>query len=407
MTNKERILATINGEPTDMLPFVPRIDNWFYAQKANGSLPDKYKNATLRDMIDDLGIGYHSIIPNFGGYRKGGDRDLHVGIGLYDLELSPWHVVFHNVGIESNRDSKGNLSVTYDTPKGKIHTVKTYTDDMIRSGATLHVIQEHALKSSDDYEALAYLFENAEVVPQYEAFEQYKNETVGDRGVAVALAAMWASGGHYLIKELMGYEDFYAEWLEDPDMMDELAERLDPFCEKLFDAAMGTSAEIILCGANYDFSFTTPDVVKHYVVPALDRHSKIAHSQGKFVATHTDGDNTQLLDLYMDTEFDVADSICPAPMTPVTLKQIIQTFHGSKTIWGGIPSIAVLKENIDDKQFHKLLEQTMEDIGDGDHMIISVADTLPPAADFNRFTEIKRECEKFGPIHPRKDDTKC
>ena len=67
MTPKERILATLRGEPTDTLPFVPRIDNWFYAQQAQGTLPDNLKNATLQEMVDELGIGYHSIIPNFKG----------------------------------------------------------------------------------------------------------------------------------------------------------------------------------------------------------------------------------------------------------------------------------------------------------------------------------------------------
>ena len=204
MTFRERILNTVAGKPTDQLPFVPRIDNWFYAQKANGTLPDKYKNATLQEMVDALGIGYHSIIPNFGGYRRDGYRDLHVGLGIYDLEMTPWRVEFHNVGITSQRDSNGMLTVTYDTPKGKITTRKVYTDEMIKNGITLHVIQEHALKSSDDYDALLYIFENAEVIPDYEAFANYRENTVGDRGVAVALSAMWASAGHWMIKELMG-----------------------------------------------------------------------------------------------------------------------------------------------------------------------------------------------------------
>ena len=55
MTPKERILATLRGEPTDTLPFVPRIDNWFYAQQAQGTLPDNLKNATLQEMVDELG----------------------------------------------------------------------------------------------------------------------------------------------------------------------------------------------------------------------------------------------------------------------------------------------------------------------------------------------------------------
>ncbi|MEE0955823.1 MAG: uroporphyrinogen decarboxylase family protein [Eubacterium sp.] len=398
MTNKERILATLRGEPTDTLPFIPRIDNWFYAQKAKGTLPDKYKNATLQEMVDALGIGYHSIIPNFGRYRKDGYRDLHVGLGIYDLELSPWRVEFHNVGITSERDDNGMLTVVYDTPKGKITTRKVYTQEMIKNGATLHVIKEHAVKSSDDYDALLYIFQNAEVIPDYEAYARYKEEEIGDRGVAVALSAMWASAGHYLIKELMGYEDFYSEWLEDPETMDELAEGLQPFCDKLFDAALNSPAEVILSGANYDFTFTTPDVIDHYVVPALEKHSRLAHEKGKFIATHTDGDNTRLLDLYMKTGFDIADSICPAPMTRVTLKETLDAFHGTKTIWGGIPSIAVLQDSMNDQEFRKIVDSTMEEIGRGDHFIVSVADTLPPAADFERFMYIKKACEEFGPI---------
>ena len=400
MTQKERILATLRGEPTDQLPFVPRIDNWFYAQKANGTLPDQFKNATLREMVDELGIGYHSIIPNFGGYRKDGYRDLHVGLGIYDLEMTPWKVVFHNVGITEKRDDKGILTVEYDTPKGKIRTSKVYTDEMIKSGITLHVIKEHAIKTSDDYDALLYIFQNAEVVPDYEAYSEYQKNTVGERGVAVALSAMWASAGHWLIKELMEYEDFYSEWLEDPESMDDFAKELQPFCDKLFDAALNSPAEVILSGANYDFTFTTPDVVEHYVVPALQEHSEKAHAMGKYIATHTDGDNTQLLDLYMQTGFDIADSICPAPMTRVPLKEAVETFRHSKTIWGGIPSISVLKDSMNDQEFYKILDETMEVIGKGDHFIASVADTLPPAADFDRFMAIKKACEEFGPVNP-------
>lgn len=400
MTNKERILATLRGEATDTLPFIPRIDNWFYAQKANGTLPEAYRDATLQQMVDGLGIGYHSIIPNFGGWRKGGYEDLHVGLGIYDLELTPWRVVFHNVGIHADRDNQGNLTVTYDTPKGKIVTRKSYTDEMIKSGATLHVIREHAIKDSDDYEALAYIFENAEVIPEYEAYAEYQKNVVGDRGVAVALSAMWASAGHWLIKELMGYEDFYAEWLGDREMMDEFAARLQPFCDKLFEAALNSPAEVILSGANYDFTFTTPDVVEHYVIPALERHSRMAHERGKFIATHTDGENTMLLDLYMKCGFDIADSICPAPMTKISLRETVDTFKGQKTIWGGVPSISVIPDSMSDKAFHKILDETMEAIGRGDHFICSIADTFPAIGDFDRLMEVRRACESFGPVKP-------
>lgn len=398
MTPKERILATLKGEPTDELPFVPRLDNWFYANEERGTLPSQYKHANLRELVDDLGIGFHSIIPNFKGWRAGGYGDLHVGLGIYDLELTPWKVVFHNVGITSEKNGKGETHVIYDTPKGKISTTTVYTPQMVRDGITLYVIKEHAIKSYEDYDAISYIFQNAEVIPMYEKYQEYQEEYIGDRGVAVALSAMWASAGHYLIKELMSFEDFYMERFDDKDAMNDMIKNLVPFCNRLFDAAVNSPAEVILSGANYDFSFTTPDVIADYVVPELKRQSDIAHSMSKFIATHTDGDNTQLLELYNQAGFDIADSICPAPMTKVTLKETVDAFAGKKTIWGGIPSIATIPDSIKDDEFHAILADTMKTIGRGDHFIVSVADTLPPTADFGRLLEIKKACEKFGPV---------
>lgn len=398
MTNKERILAVLRGEPTDVLPFVPRLDNWFYAHEATGTLPDQYKHATLREFADDLGVGFHSIIPNFKGWRKGGYGDLHVGLGIYDLELSPWRVEFHNVGITEERNGKGEHHVVYETPKGKISTTTVYTDQMLKDGITLYVVKEHALKSYEDYEALAYIFENAEVIPIYDAYEDYKENYIGDRGVAVALSAMWASPGHYLIKELMGFQDFYMERYDDQEAMDELIGRLAPFCGKLFDAAINSPAEVVLSGANYDFTFTTPKVIEELVVPELKRQSEIAHGMGKFIASHTDGENIMLLEQYVKAGFDIADSICPAPLTKISLKETREIFGDQMTIWGGVPSIALLPASVSDRDFYRLVDETLEVIGRGDHMIISVADTLPPMADFDRLLYLKRKVEEFGPV---------
>lgn len=207
-------------------PLFRCLDNWFYAHEETNTLPDEYKHANLREFADDLGVGFHSIVPNFKGWREGGVKDLHVGLGIYDLELSPWIVRFHNVGIAHERKDNGELTVTYDTPRGIIRTKVVYTKEMLREGITLYAHKEHALKEIEDYDALAYIFENAEVIPNYEAFTKYQSEYVGERGVAVALAAMWASAGHYLIKELMGFEDFYLARFDDKEAMEHLVSRM-------------------------------------------------------------------------------------------------------------------------------------------------------------------------------------
>ncbi|MFQ7550409.1 MAG: hypothetical protein ACLRMZ_09005 [Blautia marasmi] len=53
-------------------------------------------------------------------------------------------------------------------------------------------------------------------------------------------------------------------------------------------------------------------------MPALKEQSDRAHARGKYLATHTDGENTGLMELYLKSGFDIADSICPAPMTKIS-----------------------------------------------------------------------------------------
>lgn len=401
MTVKERILATLRGQETDRLPFVPRLDIWYNANSRADTLPEPYKKATLREIVDDLGWGYHSIIPNFADFRNE-EGDLDVGLGLYDLKKNPYKIVLHNVKRTYERNpSNGRLHVTYDTPKGRITTTVVYDKGMQKSGITLYVILEHAVKTMDDYPAAAYILNNAEVIPVYDEYIRYKEEFIGDRGVAVALSAMFASPGHYLVKELMSTEDFYYEMADNPDEMDEFVEQIRPFWEKLYRAAVMSPAEVILTGANYDSSITSPDMFRHYITDELKAQSKELHSMGKFLATHTDGENTGILQEYVKAGIDIADSICPAPMTRIPLSSVREMFRGTGiTIWGGIPSTSVLTEIMDDHTFCRYMDQCMKDIGSGDHMIFSVADTVPPAAKFDRLLYISRLCEEFGPVHP-------
>ena len=104
MDFKRVMLSTIKGEPTEVLPFVPRLDLWYKANKRNGTLPDKYRNATLMEISDDLGIGYHAAVPDFRDYSdEEGDSDL--GLGIYRFKTIPCKVRLHNVKQRISREN--------------------------------------------------------------------------------------------------------------------------------------------------------------------------------------------------------------------------------------------------------------------------------------------------------------
>ena len=398
MTVKERILATLQGKPTDVIPFVPRLDIWYNANSKASTLPHPYEKATLQEITDELGLGYHAIVPTFKDFIDS-DGDLDVGLGLYHLKNHPYRLRFHNIKRSYRRDASGKLCVEYETPKGKITTTVVHTEEMKKSGMTLYVIREHAIKSYEDYAAMAYILENAEVVPYYDDFAKFKDEFIGHRGVAVALSAMFAGAGHYLVKELMSIDTFYYEMIDRPDEMTAFVQAIKPFCNKLFNAALNSPAEIVLSGANYDTSITAPNMFEEYILPDLQEQSERLHSVGKYLATHTDGENTGLLPLYARAGFDIADSICPSPMTKISLEETRRVFENSNiTIWGGIPSISVLESIMDDYTFEKLIDDTFSCIGAGNRMILAIADTVPPATKFERILHIAKKAREFGPV---------
>ena len=165
MTHKERLLATLKGESTDQLPFLPRLDLWYRANKRNGTLPSKYKNATLGQILEDMGLGFHAVIPDFQDLCSP-DDDIDRALGIYRLWFIPYRAVLQN--IERTIHYEGDTTtVEYYTPKGNLRTRVIYDETMKKAGITITHIAEHIVKSKDDLEALGYIFDNIEVLPNY------------------------------------------------------------------------------------------------------------------------------------------------------------------------------------------------------------------------------------------------
>jgi len=397
MDHKTLMLSAIKGEPTDRIPFVPRLDIWYNANKINQTLPARYKNASLTDISDDLGLGFHAVIPAFRDYEdENGDADL--GLGIYRFKTVPYNAVLHNVKRQVLRGG-GLVSVRYTTPYGDISTKVLYDETMRKSGSTLAHVMEYAIKSVDDLRALAYIFENIEVIPKYEYYLQFR-ENIGQRGLAICFNSLCASPMHYIMKELISVEDFFYMNFDYPGELDQLAESISRYYDKTFAIAANCPSEVVLSGANYDSAIVTPPIFEKYVVDSLNTQAQTLHAKGKFLLTHTDGENKGLTALYKKSGFDIADSICPSPMTNLTLKDIREEFNGKITIWGGIPSVSVLEETMSDYEFDQYLYTTMESIGNGGHIIFSIADTTPPAAKWERILKIDKIIKGFGPVNP-------
>jgi len=81
-------------------------------------------------------------------------------------------------------------------------------------------------------------------------------------------------------------------------------------------------------------------------------------------------------------------------MTKVTLTEVRKAFQGKVAVYGGIPSVALLESAMSDNEFEIFMTGLFDEISPGDRFILSVSDTTPPDAKFDRLlriTEMVRE----------------
>jgi len=397
MTYREKMLAALEGRPTDGIPFVPRLDLWYAANRYNGTLPEKYRKATLPQILEDLDVGWHTVSADRFDY----DDSLDIvdrALGIWRVRTKPHYPKFREV--KRNIAYEGDTTtVEYLTPFGPVRTKTLYDESMRQAGISLSHVSEHAIKGVADYEAVGYLFEQAEVHPNYEGIVRLR-EAVGDRGLIVATASMGASAMHHILHELMPYDRFFFDYHDHPEELARLAERMTPYIERVIDVAIASPADIIQSGTNYDTQITWPPFFEKHILPAVAATADKCHAAGKFLLNHTDGENRGLLPFYLAGHIDIADAICPAPMTSLTLGEIRAAFAGRITIWGGIPSVAVLEDSMSDDEFDAYLDDLFVQMGTGDHLILSIADTAPPAMKFSRLERIAKMARDFGPVRP-------
>ena len=388
-THREKMLAVLRGETPPGPVFVPRLDIWYNRNKVRGTLPPGFENLSLREVSTRLGVGFHSVIPDF--IRSASPEAIHHrALGFYNNPEFPYVVDFSDVDYEVAL-SENEMRVVYHDARGDLTTRCSYGRELLDSGSSIPDILEHAVKSPDDYLTLVNILSKIRIVANPEGYAAY-HDRIGDDGLAVAFISLAGGPMHHIMRDLRKYDGFCFDMFDAPDAVTACAEALGILYEQIIDSVLDTKAEVVLFGANYDDTITYRPFFEEHIAPWLNKAAERYHGVGKFLLTHTDGENEGLLPAFTRCNFDIADSVCPTPMTKVSLKEYRKFFNSSTTIWGGIPSLIMLQSCCTDDEFKAYVTQALVDCQPYDHLILSIADTTPPDADFNRILYILEKC---------------
>jgi len=396
MTDRERMLRAARGEWADRLPFAPRLDLWHNANVRRKTLPPAYgPGATTSQIADDLGVAHHRIIPEFLKTRTPDDT-VDRGLGIYRLRGLAYRAELTGVDRVA-RSEDGSTVVEYHTPVGSVSCRMTLTEEMLESGASISWIDEHVIKRPEDYRVVGYIFRNIRLTADYDNYRRFQAE-VGDRGLAVAHGIGSASPVQHLMRDLVDGTQFYYELADHPKEVRQLCEDMAPFYEQLVRILAGSPAEAVMMGANYDDTITYPPLFKEHILPWLQRWAEILHAGGKIFMSHCDGENESLLDLLAASGIDVAESVCAPPMVQCTLASMRRAFAGKITIFGGVPSVALLEDSMSEEEFEAHMRRLFAEIAPGDRFILGVSDMVPPDAKWDRLVRVARMVEDWGAL---------
>jgi methanogenic corrinoid protein MtbC1 len=394
-THKARILAAYRGEQVDVLPYVPRIDLWYLANKTNGTLPPQHAHRNQNEISRAEGWALHHKYAYSMVGETVEDALRHRGLGIYRIRDCVVDFVFpRDVGIELRQE--GELTtVEYHTPEGLVSCTMKYGPSMARLGISIPHITEHLIKTPDDYRPMCWLFEHLDVVPKYPRFARWAAEEIGEDGVPVAAGFHGASPVQQIQRDYVDATQFFFHYKDHADKLHALAERMEPLFDKILRYSVESPAEVVMWGANFDDMLTYPPYFRDEILPWVRKAAQALGARGKLVMCHTDGENRGLMDLIRDSGMHIAESFCPAPMTSVSLAEAYRHWSGKLTLMGGVPSTVVLPET-SEADFEAYLDEFFKAVAPGTRMVAAIADQVPPNAVFSRLQRIGERVAREG-----------
>jgi hypothetical protein len=368
MTFREMTLRIFQGRPVPHVLFQPRFISWYDWHQTFGILPERYRDMTALQMIDDLRVSMRYAAD---GYRRPGPI----------VQRFTPRVEVH----ESVRD--GVKTRVYVTPYGALEGRWQLTVDQVWREVGFPV------KGPEDLKKLRWLYRNTLTSFAADVFEE-GGEYMGERGEP----QFWFLPSPYqaLALEWMKLPDLIYALADDRDLVEDamqaIADSYDPLCEQILNYGR---VRILNFGENVHDQLLSPRYFERYLIPWYDKVSNRFRRAGIFTHIHIDGAFRSLLKYLKDLPFDGLEALTSLPQGDVTLEEI-QEHIGDKILLDGIPAVMFLPT-----YSREALMETVEAIVRLFHprLILGASDEVPQGSDedaIERVRMISEWCRTHG-----------
>ncbi len=364
VTERERLLAILNGRQPDQVPWFGDLDYWATALVGRGQKPEDFKASGAY-------IDWH--------------RDL--GVGFYLQGFFPFKTIIENCEVKDWHDGHARMR-RIETPHGALQECWTWIPDSFTEGPT-----EHFVKSPADLPAYRFVLENTRYEPDY-AFAEVRKEQIGDMGVL--LAYLPKSPFMQLVALDAGIMAVTEIFMDAPD---ELAATIDSLRESHDRAArlsVESPVEVLMIPENLSSESVGPHFFDLYMKDYQQEWAAAIKAAGKFSCIHLDGTLKGLMREEAHVGLSFLEALTPAPVGDLAVEDWADWVGETDTIlWGGIPGVH-FTDKVSDEDFERHVRQVLEVMSSEPRYVLGVADQVPPDGLESRVRRVRELVDEFG-----------
>lgn len=368
MTERQRIEATLKGDPCDRIPWATRLDIWHTAATRSGLLPDAFRDVDLMEIHRQLGIGRQSYALAALMKLNGVDVSVEFEGEIIRRESNP--TMNFPVPREYVPATKaGDTRVLFDTPAGRSLVLFRTTETSVRE-AEMPFLVHHILKDDDDYEVVRWILDHAEYIPFTKVFERMET-LIGDLGFTIPVLGRIPFQSVML--DYMGEVRTAYALADDPRKLDDLQEALGQHAWRILEIGLDFPSPMVEFTDNLEGMVTSPRLFEKHCIPFLQEAADMVHGRGKLLGSHMDGNMKPLVHLISECGMDVVESFSPAPLTPLTFEAAWEAWRGKLLIWGAIPS-PIFEPHVSQVDFERWIDRMLAVLNGDMRIILGIGD---------------------------------
>jgi len=381
MSGRERVLAALNGQPVDRIPFTPLFDPYTLL-----GLPE--------ELTGDTSINIYHPRRQIAALKALGCDLLIRGVAT-TVAFSASAPQLQGLGafappVEAKTELKDDeLREILTTPVGTLTGIWKFTD---RVGTIPHFIK-YVVNNHEEMEVFHYAVEHFSTEPPQPRYDKFLkiDELLGDEGLPTA--SMFNSPLMHLIEFVFGLENTYILLNDYRNEFEDILEKMHAAQRRHVEALAASPAPVVIQYENTSSTLLSPKIFRRYCLPYLNNYADILRAAGKIFLIHMCGKLHAMVDDINQGHFNGICDIAPLPTGDLPLDEAAARLPG-KVVIGGIDATTYICQ---DAEFVKMeVSSLIERIKPFNGVLLGSGDVTPRGASVENFRIIRSLVDTLG-----------